>query len=72
MGCDIQPTNDGMKIIGGKPLHAIKVKTYSDHRIAMAFAIAGLSADGETTFDDPECVKISYPTFFDDIKKLYK
>ena len=72
MGCDIQPTNDGMKIIGGKPLHAIKVKTYSDHRIAMAFAIAGLSADDETTFDDPECVKISYPTFFDDIKKLYK
>ena len=72
MGCDIQPTSDGMKINGGKPLHAIKVKTYKDHRIAMAFAIAGLTANGETTFDYPECVKISYPTFFDDINKLYK
>lgn len=71
MGCDINPTDDGMKIIGGRPLHGTKIKTYSDHRIAMAFAIAGLAADGETTFDDPECVKISYPTFYDDLNKLY-
>lgn len=72
MGCDIIPTDDGMIINGGKPLHGTNIKTYLDHRIAMSFAIAGLVADGETTFDNEACCQISYPDFFETIKKLYK
>ncbi len=64
MGCDITPTEDGMIINGGNPLHGTTVYTYLDHRIAMSFAIAGLVADGETTFDNEDCCSISYPEFF--------
>ena len=64
MGCYITPTDDGMIINGGNPLKGTTVKTYLDHRIAMSFAIAGLVAHGETTFDNEECCCISYPNFF--------
>ncbi len=72
MGCDITPTNDGMIINGGKPLHGTMINTYLDHRIAMSFAIAGLVADGETTFDNEACCQISYPDFFETLQKLNK
>ena len=64
MGCDITPTEDGMIINGGKPLTGTLIKTYLDHRIAMSFAVAGLVAVGETTFDNEDCCCISYPDFF--------
>lgn len=70
MGADITATDDGMIIHGGKPLHGARIETYKDHRIAMSFAVAALGADGETTLSDESCVKISYPTFFDDLKAL--
>ncbi len=70
MGCDITPTEDGMIINGGKPLKGTLIKTYLDHRIAMAFAIAGLVADGETTFDNEDCCCISYPDFFKTLNNL--
>ena len=70
MGCDIKPTEDGMIIVGGSPLHGALISTYKDHRIAMSFAIAGLVADGETTFDDEGCCVISYPDFFETLKAL--
>lgn len=72
MGGKITPTENGMIIEGGAPLHSTCIQTYMDHRIAMSFAIAGLNADGLTSFDDKECVTISYPSFFDDIKMLAK
>ncbi len=68
MGADITATDDGM-IINGKidetPLKAAHIKTYLDHRIAMSFAIAGLVAEGVTTFDHEDCCVISYPAFFE-------
>lgn len=64
MGADIKATDDGMIINGGKPLHGAKIITNSDHRIAMAFTIAGLASDGNTTILSPECVNISYPDFY--------
>ena len=70
MGGDAIPTEDGMIIRGGRPLHGTRILTRSDHRIAMSFAIAGLAADGETTFDDPGCIDISYPTFFETLRSI--
>lgn len=71
MGCDITATDDGMIIVGGKELQGTTIKTYKDHRIAMAFAVAGLIADGETTFDDENCCVISYPNFFETLNRLF-
>lgn len=70
MGANITATEDGFIIKGGAPLIGTKIETFHDHRIAMSFAVAALNADGETTFDNPDCINISYPTFFDDLKKL--
>ena len=70
MGCDITATDDGMIINGGNALYGTTIKTYKDHRIAMAFAVAGLIADGDTTFDDEKCCVISYPNFFETLNRL--
>ena len=70
MGADAIGTEDGMIIHGGRSMHGTQIKTYADHRIAMSFAIAGLAADGVTTFDDPDCVVISYPNFYDTLQKI--
>ena len=70
MGADIEATDDGMIINGGKPLHGATIDSKMDHRIAMAFAIAGLMADGDTNILDSECVAISYPGFFKDLINL--
>ena len=70
MGCDITPTPDGMIIRGGKPLHGAVVDPHLDHRIAMSFAVAAMIADGETEIKDAGCVNISYPAFYEDLKKL--
>jgi len=72
MGADITATDDGFIINGGEPLHGTSITTFHDHRIAMSFAIANLAAEGENTYDHPECVNISYPSFFDDLQKLQK
>lgn len=70
MGVDIEGTDDGMIIRGGKPLQGIVVDSRLDHRIAMAFAIAALIAEGETTIKRDSCVDISYPGFYDDLMAL--
>lgn len=72
MGADIEATDDGMIIQGGKPLHGAVINSYNDHRIAMAFAIAALIAEGETIIENEDCVNISYPTFFKDLARLKK
>lgn len=70
MGADIEACEDGMIIHGGKPLHGANISTKKDHRIAMSFAIASLIAEGETILDDPNCVNISYPTFYETLSSL--
>lgn len=70
MGCDITATDDGMIINGGKPLHGAHVHTLLDHRIAMAFSIAALVAEGTTQILDSHCVDVSYPTFYDTFENL--
>lgn len=70
MGVDIQATDDGMIIQGGKPLHGAVIDSKLDHRIAMSFAVASLQAEGETEILGSECVNISYPGFYEDLNKL--
>lgn len=64
MGTDITPTDDGMIINGNGRLKGAEIESYLDHRIAMAFAIAGLVADGETEIKNAQCVDVSFPDFF--------
>lgn len=72
MGAKVTSTDDGMIIEGGSPLHGAPIHCKYDHRIAMTFAIAGLNADGETDIADSECVTVSYPSFYDDLKSLMR
>ncbi len=72
MGADIEATDDGMIIKGGKSLHGATIDSKLDHRIAMSFAVAALNADGETDILGSECVDISYPGFYSDLTKLIK
>ncbi len=70
MGCDITGTDDGMVIVGGRPLHGTEVDSHLDHRIAMSFAIAALIAEGETKIEGSDVVTISYPDFYKDLERL--
>ena len=72
MGADVEETEDGMIIRGGKSLHGAMIDSHLDHRIAMTFAITGCMAEGETEILGAECVNISYPGFYDDLKRLSK
>lgn len=69
MGVDVCETQDGMIITGGG-VKAGSIEGFNDHRIVMAFAIAGLFADGVTTITDCESINKSYPSFFDDYNML--
>lgn len=70
MGSDVMPTSDGMIIYGGAKLHSAKINTEKDHRIAMAFTIASIPLDEDNVLDDRDCVKISYPDFFETLDSL--
>lgn len=70
MGADVEETEDGMIIRGGKPLCGAVIDSRMDHRIAMTFAVAGSLAEGETQILGAECVSISYPEFFRDFNRL--
>jgi 3-phosphoshikimate 1-carboxyvinyltransferase len=63
MGAVVEEFEDGMEIEGGHPLHGAVIDSFGDHRIAMAFAIAGLFAEGETIIRNTDCVNTSYPGF---------
>ena len=72
MGGQVVETEDGLEIAGGVPLHGARVDSFGDHRIAMAFAIAGLFAEGETVVTNTECVNTSYPGFHDTLERIVK
>lgn len=64
MGANIQEKPDGFDITGPTTLHGANIHTGNDHRIAMAFSIAGLIADGPLTLDNPDCASVSFPGFY--------
>lgn len=70
MGAHVTATDDGMIIEGGYPLHGAIIDSKLDHRIAMTFAITALASDGETEITGADCVKISYPGFYEDLAML--
>ena len=69
-GVDVEETEDGMIIRGGKTPRGASFETYGDHRIAMSMAVLALGAEGVSRIDDPEVVAISYPGFFDTLGQL--
>ena len=70
MGADIEGTDDGMIIHGGRPLHGAVIDSHLDHRIAMSFAVAGTICDGTVEILNGECVNIYYPEFYHDLYSL--
>ena len=70
MGVRVSETEDGLEIYGGTPLKGAQVSSFGDHRIAMAFANAGMFAEGETVIDGVECVATSYPKFYETLRQL--
>ena len=70
MGAQVEEFEDGLRIPGGQDLHGAEIDSHSDHRIAMAFAVAALRADGETLIHGAESVAISYPAFFENLEEL--
>lgn len=69
-GADVRETEDGMIIRGGKPLHGADFASYADHRVAMSMAVCALACEGDSSIGDPDCVAISYPTFFETLDAL--
>ena len=70
MGVRVEERPDGMAIPGAQRFRGAQVTSGGDHRMAMALAVAGLVADGETVIDDTACVATSFPTFVDTINAL--
>ena len=70
MGVAVVEKPDGLEITGGAPLQGARLDSLGDHRIAMAFAVAGLFAQGETVITGTDCVNTSYPGFYDVLQKV--
>ena len=70
IGVDCEELPDGMRITGStSPLRGA-VRTYGDHRLAMAFGVLGALPDSELVLDDRDCVDVSYPGFFEDLRNV--
>jgi 3-phosphoshikimate 1-carboxyvinyltransferase len=72
MGAKVEEFPDGMAITGGSPLKGAQLQSHHDHRIAMAFSIAGLFASGETVMEGTDCVNTSYPGFEQTLRVMQK
>ena len=70
MGAEVQETENGLKIPGRQTLHGAEIDSFNDHRIAMAFAVAALRAEGETTIHRADAAGISCPGFFAALEAL--
>ena len=64
MGAEVEEFDDGLRIPGGQRLHGASLDSFGDHRIAMAFAVAALRAEGDTEIAGADAAVISYPEFF--------
>jgi len=70
MGVEVEDFPDGLRVAGKQKLRGAAIETRGDHRIAMAFAVAGLVAEGTTVIRDSGCVDVSFPEFFQTLEKV--
>jgi 3-phosphoshikimate 1-carboxyvinyltransferase len=70
LGVTVEPTADGLGITGGRGIRGATLASHGDHRLAMAWAIASLAASGETTVDGAEAVDVSYPGFWQTLRRV--
>jgi 3-phosphoshikimate 1-carboxyvinyltransferase len=70
LGVKVEESEDRMTIFGGSKLSGGAVRSFADHRVAMSFAIAGLTSRDGVEIDDPRCASISFPTFFDLLEQI--
>jgi 3-phosphoshikimate 1-carboxyvinyltransferase len=71
-GVDVSATADGMVINGGNQVCGGDFESYNDHRVAMSMAILALAAEGKSRIENHQCIGISYPDFFETLKKINK
>jgi 3-phosphoshikimate 1-carboxyvinyltransferase len=70
MGAEVREFDDGLFVNGPTRLRGAQIESFEDHRIAMAFSIAALVADGPSEISGASCVDISFPEFFDLLKQV--
>ena len=70
LGAEVEERPDGLRIVGGRALRGARCQSYGDHRVAMAMAIAGLVAEGETQVEDADCIATSFPDFDKYLRRL--
>jgi 3-phosphoshikimate 1-carboxyvinyltransferase len=70
MGAEIEEREDGLRVPGRQKLHGAEVDARGDHRLAMAFAIAALRAEGDTIIRGAEAAQVSYPEFFEVLERM--
>jgi 3-phosphoshikimate 1-carboxyvinyltransferase len=70
MGIHVEVTPDGMKIPGRQKFRAAEFDSFGDHRIAMAFAVAALAADGDSTIENAEAASVSFPEFWSILQEI--
>jgi len=70
LGAHVDEHDDGLSIHGGVDLRGARVDSYGDHRVAMAMGVAGLLAAGQTTIIDADCADISFPGFWQQLRRI--
>lgn len=70
MGVEIETAPDGFFVPGKQSFHAAEIDSAGDHRIAMAFAVAALAADGACVIEEAEAARVSFPEFFATLRHI--
>ena len=70
LGAEVEAFDDGLAVTGGASLQGATVTAHDDHRVAMALAVAGLAAEGETTVTGAEAARVSFPGFWDELERV--
>jgi 3-phosphoshikimate 1-carboxyvinyltransferase len=72
MGAEVEETPDGLRVFGPTKLHGALIDSFGDHRIAMAFSVAALLADGDTEIQGSSSAAVSFPEFFELLHSVTK
>ena len=72
MGCEVEEFDDGLRVAGPTRLRGAKINPQGDHRIAMAFTVAALMAEGDSEIEGADCVAVSFPEFFDLLESVVR